>query len=348
MEVNGLVCTLNMPKVVRRVKNGDGSEGVAGLPPYAPRAAFPVDEYPASPDTWMHGSGEASSYFVPIKPEHGMWLDLTPNNNHTHHVAAVVSVQGVNPLTGQKADPMRLEQYRKRCPKHDVEFQQDRYCPECKFKWHPQNYICTNNGSPFWIDGFRTEDGTVRQYYFTEEECKGVAAQVLGKERVFAIGIAFYLSKEPKPKPKHVYRGGFGYGSHIYTCSAGATAYNVAPEGLESFLGAQPKGMTMRSAGSRRTRGARLTKANVQDVKREVEASQKMLEIGAGAKIRQTLGADPENLDFWQPEPAGLIYINYCDEATADRIIATGKRQDHEDGFLAGLNLREDDTAEKA
>jgi len=332
-----------MPKVVRRVKNADGSEGTAGLPPYAPRAAFSVDEYPASPDAWMHGSGEASSYFVPIQPEHGMWLDLTGNSHHTHHVAAVVSVQGVNPLTGLKADPMRLEQYRLRCPKHDVEFQQDRFCPECKFKWHPQNYLCSNSGSAFWIDGFRTEDGTVRQYYFTEEECKGVAAQVLGKDRVFAIGVAFYLSKEPKPKPSY---------GHIYMCSSiggayGATAYNAAPDynmGLESLC-AQPKGQTMRGGSPRRTRG--LTKS-AENYKREVEANQKMLEIGAGAKIHQTIGADPENLDFWQDKPAGLIYINYCDEATADRIIEAGKRDEYADGFLAGLNLREDGTAEKA
>lgn len=337
MEVNGLKCSLNMPKVVKRVKNADGSEGTAGLPPYAPRSAFPVDEYPASPDSWMHGSGEASSYFVPIKPEHGMWLDLTANQQHTHHVAAVVSVQGVNPLTGQKADPMRLEQYKNKCPKHEVDFQQDRYCPECKFKWHPQNYICTNNGSAFWIDGFRTEDGTVRQYYFTEEECKGVASQILGDKRVFAIGIAFYLSKEPKPKT--IYRGGYAFG---------ATACMDALESIEC-LGSNiaSTSASWNTAAPRRMKSrmlsARTASREVEATKADVEANQKMLEIGAGAKIRQKLAADPENLDFWQEEPAGLIYINYCDEETAIKIIEAGKRQDKADGFLGGLNLREDD-----
>ena len=67
-----------------------------------------------------------------------------------------------------------------------------------------------------------------------------------------------------------------------------------------------------------------------------------MLEIGAGAKIKQELGADPENLDFWQEEPVGMIYINYCDEETATKIIEAGKRQDKDDGFLGGLELRED------
>lgn len=341
MEVNGLKCTLNMPKVVRRIKNADGSEGTAGLPPYAPRCAFAVDEFEASPDSWMHGSGNASSFFVPIKPEHGMWLDLTDNQNHTHHVAARVSVQGVDSITGQKADPMRLEQYKNKCPKHDVDFQQARYCPECKYKWPPQNYICTNNGSAFWIDGFRTEDGTIRQWIFTEEEAKGVAAQIIGKDRVFAIGIAFYLSKEPKPKPKYSpFRGYMGGGGPVFSMSASGAGSMDCFENIqtcsaplyEKSLSAAPRRLK-----ARRTRGASTRSA--EQVKADVEANQKMLEIGAGAKIRQKLGEDPENLDFWQEEPAGMIYINYCDEETATKIIEAGKREDKEEGFLSGLTL---------
>lgn len=336
MEVNGIKCILNLPKVVKRVKNADGSEGTAGLPPWAPRNAYPVDEYPATPDTWMHGSGDSSSYFVPIKAEHGMWLDFTCNGSHTHHIAAVVSVQGINPVTGMKADPMRLEQYRNQCPKHDIEFKQDRYCEKCKYKWPAQNYLCSNSNSSFWLDGFRTEDGTVRQYYFTEEECKGVAAQVIGKERVYAIGVAFYLSKDPKPKPNyHNYFSSYGAGGGMMY---GSMCTNV----LDSFSDYGLESLSWNSAPGRTgsaTRGLR--SKGIREAKREVESKQKMLEIGAGAKIQQRIGADPESLDFWQPEPAGLIYINYCDEETAERIIAAGKREDHQDGFLQGLELRD-------
>lgn len=341
MEVNGLKCSLNMPKVVRRIKNTDGSEGIAKLPPYAPRSAFVVDEFDAAPDCWMHGSGDSSSYFVAIKPEHGMWLDLTDNQHHKHHVAARVTIQGLDPITGFKIDPLRLEQYKTKCPKHDVDLQQERYCPECKYKLPPQNYISTNSGSPFWIDGFRTEDGTVRQYYFTEEEAKGVAAQIIGKDRVFAIGIAFYLSKEPKPKPKFSPFRGYA-GSPIFSMSASGvgTADYCADFNAEKSLSAAPKRLASRQR-TRRTRGASTKSA--EQVKADVEANQKMLEIGAGAKIRQKLGEDPENLDFWQEKPAGIIYINYCDEETATKIIEAGKREDKADGFLNGLELREDD-----
>lgn len=343
MQVNGFKVTLNMPKAVSRLKNADGSEGIAGLPPYNPRVAFAVDEYPASPDSWMHGSGKASSYFVPILAEHGMWLDFTSNAYHSHHLAAVISVQGVNPLTALKADPIRLEQYRENCPKHNIAFQQDRFCPTCRFKWHPQNYLSSNNGSPFWIDGFRTEEGVIRQWFFTEEECKGVAAQILGAERVFAIGIAFFESKEPKPAPVRRMRGSYNGGPE-YFCSAGLeTLGSTMPTG---FLGCSDKKLSARkSYGAGRQLGARGLSRSldsaVEAVKSDVEQNQKRLEIGAGAKIHQTINPDPEGLDFWKPEPSGMIYINYCDVATAEKILAAGKRQELSDGPLAGLNLKD-------
>lgn len=225
MDVNGLKCTFHMPKAIGRQYNEDGTEKVAGLPPGNPRPAFKVDDYPACPTGWMHGSGKAGSYFVPVVPEHGMWLDFNGNNANRYHVAAVVSVQGINPLTGRKTDPIRLEQYKSKCPVHGIEFEQDRFCKSCKHKWPGQNYLSSNNGGPFWLDGFMTEDGVIRQWYFTEEECKGVAAQLIKDQRVFAIGIAFYLSKEPKPQPQYSPYGMF------YACAAGGGAGGWCPPG---------------------------------------------------------------------------------------------------------------------
>ncbi|RJR08387.1 hypothetical protein C4588_05650 [Candidatus Parcubacteria bacterium] len=334
LTVNGLHCTFNMPKAVERKRDSQGNEVAAGLPPYEPRIGYPVDKFPASPQAWMHGSGKASSYFVPIVPEHGMWLDFNANNGHSHHVAAVISVQGVNPLTGLKADPVRLEQYREKCPKHSVEFQQNRFCPECKFEWHPQNYLSSNSGGPFWVDGFRTEEGIIRQWYFTEEECKGVAAQLIGDERVFAIGIAFYLSKEPKPKPV--------YNPYAYLCSlGGGGSFEKSVSKRHSFS------VTSRCLGaSNVTRGFKGFASSSSDAESlaveqaSIESSLKKIEIGAGAKIIQKIGMDPENLDFWQNEPAGMLYINYCDVNTAQRILAAGIRSEQPEGFLGGLNLK--------
>lgn len=174
---------------------------INGLPPYARVTAYAVDEYPACPDNWMHGSSKASSYFVPVEEGKGLWLDFNNCQSHKHDVAIVISIQGINPITGQKQDQLRLEQYKDKCPLHNCDFEQDRFCPQCKFKWPGQNYISTT-GTPWhtlWIDGFRTEDGKVRQYILTAEKIKGIAAQLIGKDRVFAIGIAFFLSRIPKP-----------------------------------------------------------------------------------------------------------------------------------------------------
>ncbi len=206
MHVNGLTCTLHMPPALK-------GEKVHDLPPRNPRLAYPVDEYPACPSNWMHGSDLASSYFVGVREGEGMWLDFNGCSTHSHHVAIVISIQGVNPISGPLVDPetgdpkmaeLLLHHYTHKCPNHDVPFQQDRYCPECDHKWPKQNYITTTS-TPIkylWLDGFRNDEGKVRQYILTAEELKSIAHQTIGEEKkVFAIGIAFYLSKERKPEP---------------------------------------------------------------------------------------------------------------------------------------------------
>lgn len=337
LTVNGLHCTFNMPEAVARRHDAQGNEITAGLPPYGPRIGYPVDKFPAAPQSWMHGSGKASSYFVPILADHGMWLDFNQNGNHTHHVAAVISVQGINPLTGLKADPIRLEQYKDKCPKHGETFLQDRYCPTCKFEWHPQNYLSSNSGGPLWIDGFRTEDGVIRQWYFTEEECKGVAAQLIGAERVFAIGIAFYLSKLPKPAPRYNTRGG----DMVFLCSAPSAGIGPAMDYSYMEESVSCNYEPMGAVYNNQRLGSFEAEAAFEEEAASIEASAKKLEIGAGAKIHQKIGADPEKLDFWQDEPAGMIYINYCDISTAARILVAGMRQQRAEGFLAGVNLKD-------
>jgi len=65
----------------------------------------------------------------------------------------------------------------------------------------------------------------------------------------------------------------------------------------------------------------------------------KNFEIAGGAKISQDAGRDPNDIGFWQEEPAGILYINYADLATVREILAHGKedRTAHGEGPLAGL-----------
>jgi len=202
----GLSLGVNLPPVLKQRFKKDGEEHVQGLPPFCPVELGVVDEYEGAPEHWMRGSAKAGSFFFPTAEGRGFWLDFNMNRSHKYHVAVVVSIQGVNALTGQKVvgfEP-RLERYDSRCPVHDVEFGHDRYCAKCGHKWPAQNYLA-DTGTPegfFWLDGFRNQDGQVRQFIFTPEEMqRGVAQNLIGKDRVFAVGIAFFLSKKPRPEP---------------------------------------------------------------------------------------------------------------------------------------------------
>jgi hypothetical protein len=344
MQVNGMFAAINTPPAL----SGDFAHG---LPPYGPCSAYAVDEWPSCPDNWEHGSSKASSYFVPVRSDRGMWFDFTANSGHTHNVAVVVSVQGVNPITGKKVTALNLEQYRDTCPECKITFQQDRYCPQCKYKWPAQNYLASTTGHKMWIDGFRNEQGEVRQYIITEEEMRGVAAQVIGKDRVWAIGFAFYLSKEPKPHPTRgimrsmslgadgddqdvVAMAQFGLGgSAVQCCSYG-------PKGMSGQSGPSGQSANINSLKCYAHSTSSVSPSvSPSDSSRQSENIATKLEIGAGSRIVQEHGVDPNPIDYWQGEPVGLIYANYISEAVAQQIFAAGKRQDKPEGALQGLKV---------
>ena len=239
MQLEGLSVILNMPKALESRYDANGREVEQGLPPYNPRAAFQVDDYPAAPKEWLRSEPGQLSFMVPVVEEYGMWLDFNHNFEHSHDVAVVVSTQGVNAVTGLKTDAMRLEQYRDKCPVHNVPFGGNRRCEQCGFDWPSQNYLATTAcRRPYlWLDGFRASNGETRQWVFTKDEDRSVAKAIIGAERVHALGIAFFLSKEPKPTPPPMSRlrsrgiatlGGGGFASATY---GGATrSLRMGPE----------------------------------------------------------------------------------------------------------------------
>jgi hypothetical protein len=334
MSINGCTCVFNSPPAKK-----DGE--CLSLPPYRPRKAYSVDDYEC-PENWMHGSAKAASYFVPIQAEKGMWLDFNECWGHSHHIAALISIQGVNPLTGQPMidTAMRLEQYREKCPKHDVAFGADLFCEQCGYKWVPQNYIATTNPSGkgmFWLDGFRADDGTVRQYYFTEDAAKGVAAQIIGEKRVYAIGIAFYQSKLAKPIPPAL-------PNHLSPPLSKVWKSNVKPswngtKAWNEYSATNHSPSLSNKVGTMAVGSRMLRSSHSASVPESYEGESKSLEIGAGAKITQRVYRDNENLAYWEDSPIGMIYINYVQEDDAKRIVSIGKkdRTKKGEGFLAEL-----------
>ena len=199
LSVNGLNAVINTPRARHSV--GDRKDEFAqDLPGYAARRPYLVDDYPACPENWVRSSSTMKSYFVPVNTGNELWLDFNGNNKHPYHLAVVVSVQGINAVTGLECKDTQLEQYLKECPKHKEEFGPDRYCKSCGYHWPKQNYICTT-GTPhgcLWLDGFRAAEGVIRQFLLTADKMRSVAGGIIGENRVFAFGISFFLSRSPR------------------------------------------------------------------------------------------------------------------------------------------------------
>jgi len=358
MTINGLSAGLNMPAGVV----DDGEETVHGLPPYAIQPVYRVDDYIACPESWVRSTNAMASYFVAVENGMGAWFDFNMNNRHSHHIAVVIYIQGINPLTGQRADPnaLRLEQYSKNCPVHDIPFEADRYCKECSYNWPPQNYLAsaaTEFGN-LWLDGFLGQDGIIRQFLFTAEKMRGIAEQLIGEDRVWAVGIAFFEMKEPKPKPKaeHVRRRS---GSTLIKSSMPHTGPKLdggmirftglgrdrsikriaAGPGKES-LGLLSADDTKFAAVDTSSGAADDSPARRADREAVSEFLLEKLEIAAGAQIRQRVHRDPSSLEAYKAEPSGMIVLNYVPKAQAEALIAQGRREEPlRRSFLSGVKV---------
>lgn len=240
MTINGLSTTVNLP-----VAPSGGDDIVHALPPYHAVDTYKVSDYKC-PDNWMHGSGNAESYFIKVETGRHLWLEFNDLTHHTHEVAVVLSVQGINPVTNKPCKNLRLEQYREQCPEHKVAFEAERFCPKCNHKWPAQNYMTTVSmpKGAFWIDGWHIGEGKIRGFLITEEAMRGVASQIIGKKRVYAIGIAFFVSKTPKPpqpeRPRTIRTMGAGF-QQIPIKSAMPSNLWVPPPSNDVWMGHKPE-----------------------------------------------------------------------------------------------------------
>lgn len=173
-----------------------------GLPPGSALPAYCSNIFKEYPQNWMRGPGV---FVIPVRPNKGLWFDFTPNDHA--NTAVLPTVKGCNPITGLQTSGYHLERYDTKCPKHNKEFGPDRFCEECGYKWPFGNYVARPN--VLWLDGFRDSgDGTVRQFFFTEDEVRDIATKMIGKENtVPAFGFAFYRPKVERPREQRTMRG---------------------------------------------------------------------------------------------------------------------------------------------
>jgi hypothetical protein len=165
-----------------------------GLPPGDSMPIFPIHSLPGCPENWVRDAG---TFVVPVISEIGLWFDWTMND--PFYTSVVPSVKGMNPITGQKMEGCQMEQYRDKCPVHGDSFANGNYCEKCGYKWAPQNYV-NGIGQQLWWDGFAQPDGTVRQFFYTEDVARDIASLAIGKENTMpAFGFAFFRYKKDKP-----------------------------------------------------------------------------------------------------------------------------------------------------
>lgn len=346
MKIKDLKCQIHMPKkIMSSFKNNE--EVIQGLPPYNKQNTYIVDKYSACPENWIRGSDNISSYFVGVEEDRGLWINFNDCFDYNYDVAIVLSIQGINPITGQKTDKLRLEQYKKKCPIHDVNFEQERYCPECKFKWPAQNYLATT-GTPnglLWIDGFKCPDGNVRQYFFTTDQIKGIAEQLIKNDKTHSIGIAFYISKKKHERKKYIQeeRDKLNWNLNNYWIHNdnlehypyewnNPTIYRgdiVANDNTTFFNDVNNSSMLHCSCEN-----------NDSNNSNNIVTNEKInYEIGAGALIHQSVYEDPKNINYWNDKPFGRIYVNYCDEKMKNNIISKGKKIEKKNGYMEPLNI---------
>jgi hypothetical protein len=205
---------------LRRARRLKDTGRAHGLPPGELVPVYPVDMFPGCPEEWNRGAG---SYVCPVEPGWGLWFDWTRNDKL--NTAVLASVKGMNPITGEKMDSLALDQYVEKCPKHGIPFEGDqRFCPECGYKWPPQSFVSYPN--TLWWDGFRQPDGTVRQFFFSEDDARDVASMVIGEQNVVpAFGFAFFSTKDPRVPPREETSRGDYSGIVLASCSSSPMAF---------------------------------------------------------------------------------------------------------------------------
>lgn len=311
------------------------------LPKGTPLQVYKVDDFIKKSESWIDGEG---SYVVPVNPDKGLWFDWTDNDER--NTAVLPSVKGCNPITGKKIDGYTLESYSNKCPEHGIEFSDDRYCEKCGYKWAPQNYVSGPDNIAWW-DGFRDVDGSVRQFFFTEDMKRDVASAMLGKENtVPAFGFAFYQPKEKRMSVKINDDGTFSslsrpkdsgvvFANYIPSLKKKSLTDKWAPvlekdvqhktnyfdmdvmysSEVNYSASVDTVSVDMMSISSSvdygyeyRSRGIEVPDQNV--------VEEKEVAVGAGARIKQDLVEDSYGIDSWKDEPDGVmrIYFVFKDE----------------------------------
>jgi hypothetical protein len=349
-----LGCGVHLPKAF---KGADTHSSATS----APVKTYPVSSYPACPSHWLHGDPKHNeiSHVFAAKPDHGLWLDFNTCFAHNHDVAILISIQGINPLTGRPTTNLKLEK-------------QD----SAPF----QNYLSTA-GCPHGLlrlDGFLSETGKVRQYLLTTDHFRGIATQILGENRAASIGIAFFLSKNPKPKqekqrpPEDHIRDFLKKRGNKFWEEIPVRPNPPPSEDLHPNYPWYPQDPTWdpkrgfnpvwtcgslshkhdQSTNPKALLDVELKQSKLENLYAETRyhntpelpqnwALEELpaFEIAAGSKISQQIYQDPNPLEYWETSPCAKIFLQWTSPEHLAQILSQGEIGANTEGALAGLKV---------
>jgi hypothetical protein len=336
--------------------------GRHALPPGFPIPVFPVSALPGCPQEWL----STGAYVCPVDSDWGIWFNWL--NNDRLNTAIIPSVKGMNPITGRAVDGPGMESYEENCPVHGTPFSNNRFCEKCNYEWPPQNYV-THDSGRLWWDGFRQPDGTVRQFFFSEDEKRDIASLVIGKQNtVPAFGFVFYeptkkrkemvfksrirdieydlgLCKGTNPPktsdPIWVVGDSFSYQEYFLDHSTktnyadcGATL-NITCCSGSSVDNYEPNSI---DAGPVDAAVYSVQSGPVEQPRPRSLSALRSVSVGAGAEIMQTLAKDSLGIGKWKEEPSSIIRLYFCFRDQFEDIVSAGVVDPVcESGFLSGL-----------
>jgi hypothetical protein len=314
------------------------------LPPGSPIEVYPVDVFQEPLQNWISGPG---NYVVPVDADWGLWFDWTQNDQQ--NTAVLLSIKGMNPITGQRSNGFALERYVNKCPIHDIEFKDGLFCEKCNYKWPVQNYVAYPN--KLWWDGFRSEDGKVRQFFFTDELEKSIPELVIGKEDTIpAFGFAFFSPKVRRSLSSFTTYGSSDTFKSSSIFNLNSMYLNHSKSSLSFQTPIYSYNTSVQSSdhvrGTTKLRGQTEFLASLDSAgfgERGIETKQKKqiaeVGVGAGAIIDQNLNVDPLKISEWNDEPDSVIRLYFVFVEQFERIKAKGFKDlvGEKEGFLAGL-----------
>jgi hypothetical protein len=325
------------------------------LPPGTDIDVTPVDAFKEPLRHWVAGPG---NYVVPVESDWGLWFDWRQNDDL--NTAILPSIKGMNPITGRRTNGFSLERYSNKCPVHNIEFKEGLFCEKCNFKWPKQNYIASPN--TLWWDGFRTKDGKVRQFFFTEDLLKSIPELVIGKEdTVPAFGFAFFKPKKQRIREiitqqcytynnlydflANEYKGDYFYDmntapqysgdNHIYYSSHNYADDNIrlCSSGNIGLGDSNPnRNLFTCSSTANEVKTESLNIGKTRSINAEVG-------VGAGAEIYQDVTVDTLNLEDWEDKPSSVIRLYFVFVEQFKEIKSRGLVDliGEKEGYLANL-----------